>query len=68
MVGYAFATEYPDRVTRFVPIDAPLPGVGHSEQIVQDPHIRQFGFGGPDIERLVSGRELIYPISCKSFP
>ena len=28
MVGYAFAALYRDRVTRFVLIDAPLPGVG----------------------------------------
>jgi len=60
MVGYAFAAGYPDRVTRFVPIDAPLPGVGPWEQIVQDPRLWQFGFGGPDMERLVAGRERIY--------
>jgi pimeloyl-ACP methyl ester carboxylesterase len=33
MVGYAFAAQYPDRVTRFVLIDAPLPGVGPWEEI-----------------------------------
>jgi pimeloyl-ACP methyl ester carboxylesterase len=60
MVGYAFAAAYPDRVTRFVPIDAPLPGVGPWERIVQDPRMWQFGFGGPDMERLVAGRERIY--------
>jgi pimeloyl-ACP methyl ester carboxylesterase len=60
MVGYAFAATSPDRVTRFVPIDAPLPGVGPWEQIVQDPRMWQFGFGGPDMERLVAGRERIY--------
>jgi pimeloyl-ACP methyl ester carboxylesterase len=60
MVGYAFAVGHPDRVTRFVPIDAPLPGVGPWEQIVQDPRMWQFGFGGPDMERLVAGRERIY--------
>ena len=60
MVGYAFAIGFPDRVTRFVPIDAPLPGVGPWEQIVQDPRMWQFGFGGPDMERLVAGRERIY--------
>jgi pimeloyl-ACP methyl ester carboxylesterase len=60
MVGYAFAAGYPDRVTRFVPIDAPLPGVGPWEQIIQDPRLWQFGFGGPDMERLVAGRERIY--------
>jgi pimeloyl-ACP methyl ester carboxylesterase len=60
MVGYAFAATSPDRVTRFIPIDAPLPGVGPWEQIVQDPRMWQFGFGGPDMERLVAGRERIY--------
>jgi pimeloyl-ACP methyl ester carboxylesterase len=60
MVGYAFAVGFPDRVTRFVPIDAPLPGIGPWEQIVQDPRMWQFGFGGPDMERLVAGRERIY--------
>jgi pimeloyl-ACP methyl ester carboxylesterase len=60
MVGYAFAVGSPDRVARFVPIDAPLPGVGPWEQIVQDPRMWQFGFGGPDMERLVAGRERIY--------
>jgi pimeloyl-ACP methyl ester carboxylesterase len=29
MVGYAFAAQHPDRVTRWVAMDAPLPGVGH---------------------------------------
>jgi pimeloyl-ACP methyl ester carboxylesterase len=60
MVGYAVAATSPERVTRFIPIDAPLPGVGPWEQIVQDPRMWQFGFGGPDMERLVSGRERIY--------
>jgi pimeloyl-ACP methyl ester carboxylesterase len=59
-VGYALAAQFPGRVTSFVPIDAPLPGIGPWEQIVQDPHMWQFGFGGPDMERLVAGRERIY--------
>jgi pimeloyl-ACP methyl ester carboxylesterase len=60
MVGYAFAATHPDRVRRFVPIDAPIPGVGPWDQITQDPTMWQFGFGGPDMERLVEGRERIY--------
>jgi pimeloyl-ACP methyl ester carboxylesterase len=60
MVGYAFAVGFPHRVIRFAPIDAPLPGIGPWEQIVQDPRMWQFGFGGPDMERLVAGRERIY--------
>ena len=35
MVGYAFAAEYPARVSRFVLIDAPLPGVGPWDDIVK---------------------------------
>jgi pimeloyl-ACP methyl ester carboxylesterase len=59
MVGYTFAAEHPDRVNRFVPIDAPLPGVDPWEDIQRDPRMWQFGFGGPDMERLVEGRERI---------
>jgi hypothetical protein len=32
MVGYAFAAQYPDRVTRFVLIDAPLPVSGRGRR------------------------------------
>src|SRR5208282_194052 len=35
MVGYAFAALFPDRVTRWVAMDAPLPGIGDWEQIIQ---------------------------------
>ena len=37
MVGYAFAAQYRNRVTRFVVIDAPLPGVGPWEEILKNP-------------------------------
>ena len=60
MVGYAFAAQYPDRVKRFVPIDAPLPGIGPWEEILKNPLLWHFRFGGPDMERLVEGRERIY--------
>jgi pimeloyl-ACP methyl ester carboxylesterase len=60
MVGYAFAAQYPDRVTRFVLIDAPVPGVGPWEEILKNPLLWHFRFGGPDMERLVAGRERIY--------
>jgi pimeloyl-ACP methyl ester carboxylesterase len=60
MVGYAFAAQYPDRVSRFVLIDAPLPGVGPWEEILKNPLLWHFRFGGPDMERLVAGRERIY--------
>jgi len=60
MVGYAFAAEHPDRVTKFALLDAPLPGVGPWEEILKSPLLWHFRFGGPDMERLVKGRERIY--------
>jgi pimeloyl-ACP methyl ester carboxylesterase len=60
MVGYAFAAQYPTRVTRFALIDAPLPGVGPWDDIVRSHALWHFSFYGPDAERLVKGRERIY--------
>ena len=61
MVGYAFAAQYPGRVTRFVLMDAPLPGIGPWDKIVCGNHaLWHFSFWGPDAERLVAGRERIY--------
>ena len=60
MVGYAFAALHPARVMRFALIDAPLPGVGPWEEILKNPLLWHFRFGGPDMERLVAGRERIY--------
>jgi pimeloyl-ACP methyl ester carboxylesterase len=60
MVGYAFASQHRDRVRRFVPIDAPLPGVGPWDEVLKEPSMWHFGFRGPDMERLVDGRERIY--------
>ena len=60
MVGYAFAAQHPERVTRFVLIDAPVPGIGPWEEILKNPLLWHFRFGGPDMERLVAGRERIY--------
>lgn len=60
MVGYAFAAQYPQRVTRFVIMDAPLPGVGPWEEVLKSPLLWHFRFGGPDMERLVAGHERIY--------
>ncbi|EJL20248.1 alpha/beta fold hydrolase [Novosphingobium sp. AP12] len=60
MVGYAFAAQNRARVTRFVLMDAPLPGVGPWEEILKNPLLWHFRFGGPDMERLVAGRERIY--------
>lgn len=60
MVGYAFAAQYSQRVIRFALIDAPLPGIGPWEEILKNPLLWHFRFGGPDMERLVAGRERIY--------
>jgi pimeloyl-ACP methyl ester carboxylesterase len=60
MVGYAFAVQYPERTTRFVLIDAPVPGIGPWEEVLKSPLLWHFRFGGPDMERLVAGRERIY--------
>jgi len=61
MVGYAFAAQYPDRVTRWVAIDAPLPGIGDIwQQQLSNPKTWHFNFHGPDEERLVAGRERIF--------
>lgn len=60
MVGYAFAAQYPDRVTSFVIMDAPLPGVGPWDEIIRSRSLWHFSFQGPDAERLVAGRERIY--------
>src|SRR5262245_34874438 len=60
MVGFAFATQHPERVTSFVIMDAPVPGVGPWEEVLKNPLLWHFRFGGPDMERLVAGRERIY--------
>jgi pimeloyl-ACP methyl ester carboxylesterase/quercetin dioxygenase-like cupin family protein len=60
MVAFAFAAANPQQVTRLVLIDAPVPGVGPWEEIVKNPLLWHFRFGGPDMERLVAGRERIY--------
>lgn len=60
MVGYALAAEYPDRITKFVIMDAPLPGIGPWDDIVRSHALWHFSFWGPDAERLVKGRERIY--------
>ena len=60
MVGYAFAAQHPDRVKKFVIIDAPLPGIGPWDDIVRSHALWLFSFYGPDAERMVKGRERIY--------
>jgi pimeloyl-ACP methyl ester carboxylesterase len=60
MVGYSLAAQYPSRIKRWVVIDAPLPGIGNWDTIVRSPLLWHFNFRGPDVERLVQGRERIY--------
>jgi pimeloyl-ACP methyl ester carboxylesterase/uncharacterized RmlC-like cupin family protein len=60
MVSFAFAASYRERTTRLVMLDAPVPGIGPWDEILKSPLLWHFRFGGPDMERLVAGRERIY--------
>jgi pimeloyl-ACP methyl ester carboxylesterase len=60
MVAFAYAARYRDKTDRLVVMDAPVPGVPPWEQLVRNPLLWHFSFGGPDAERLVAGRERIY--------
>jgi pimeloyl-ACP methyl ester carboxylesterase len=60
MVAYAYAARYPDKTSRLVVMDSPVPGIPPWNQIVRLPALWHFNFGGPDAERLVAGRERIY--------
>ena len=60
MVAYAYAARYRDMTEKLVVMDAPVPGVPPWDDIVRNPLLWHFDFGGPDMERLVKGRERIY--------
>lgn len=60
MVAFAFVASHRDRTTRLVVMDAPVPGIGPWEEVLKNPLLWHFRFGGPDMERLVAGRERIY--------
>lgn len=60
MVAYAYAARYRDKTEKLVVMDAPVPGVPPWDEIVRSPMLWHFDFGGPDVERLVKGRERIY--------
>ena len=60
MVGYAYAAQNRNRVSRWVVIDAPLPGLGHWQDVINDHRTWHFDFYGPDEERLIAGRERLY--------
>ncbi len=60
MVGYALAAQFPERITKWAIIDAPIPGIGPWDDILKSPLLWHFNFRGPDVDRLVKGRERIY--------
>lgn len=60
MVAYAYAARYSDKVDKLVVMDAPVPGIAPWDEIVLNPALWHFNFGGADAERLVKGRERIY--------
>ena len=60
MVAFALVAEQPQRVGHLVLMDAPIPGVGPWDEILKSPMLWHFHFYGPDMERLVKGRERIY--------
>ena len=60
MVAFALTTRRPERVRRLVLMDAPIPGVADWNELSRAPGVWHFSFRGPDVERLVAGRERIY--------
>ncbi len=60
MVAFQLAARHPARVRTLALFDAPVPGVGPWDEILKNPLLWHFRFGGPDMERLVAGRERIY--------
>lgn len=60
MVAYAYTAQYRDKVDRLVVMDAPVPGLAGWEDQIHRPQVWHFFFYGPDVERLVAGRERIY--------
>jgi pimeloyl-ACP methyl ester carboxylesterase len=60
MVAYAYAARYPEKTEKLIVMDAPVPGIPPWDSIVRAPALWHFDFGGPDVERLVKGRERIY--------
>ncbi|MDX2264128.1 MAG: alpha/beta hydrolase [Hyphomicrobiales bacterium] len=60
MVAYAYAAQYPDKVSRLALLEAPLPGIQPWDDILKNPRVWHFSFHGPYAEKLVAGRERIY--------
>ncbi len=59
MVGYAYASKFPEETEKLVLMDAPLPGIAGFEKAFNGPEWH-FRFNGPTPEKLVEGRERIY--------
>jgi pimeloyl-ACP methyl ester carboxylesterase/quercetin dioxygenase-like cupin family protein len=59
MIAYAYAARYPDKVERLIVMDAPIPGIDPWDEVKCSPQTWHFNFRGPDVERLVQGRERI---------
>src|SRR5262249_22365354 len=60
MGWFAFSIQHPERVKRFVLIDAPVPGGGTWDEILQNPLLWHFRLCGAGHEGRVAGRERIY--------
>jgi pimeloyl-ACP methyl ester carboxylesterase len=60
MVAYAYTAQFPDKVSKLVVIDAPIPGIPPWDDIIKNPALWHFNFWGPEEEKLVEGRERIY--------
>jgi pimeloyl-ACP methyl ester carboxylesterase len=60
MVAYAYAARYPEKTTKLVVMDGPVPGITPWADIVRLPVLWHFDLGGKDALRLVQGRERIY--------
>ena len=56
MVGYAFAAQFPRRVTKWIVMDAPIPGLGTWEKQLVNPLVWHFNFRGPDESRFTGMR------------
>jgi pimeloyl-ACP methyl ester carboxylesterase len=59
-VAYAYAAQYPEKVSRLVFMEAPVAGVGPWKDVTAMPALWHWHFGGFEAERLVQGRERIY--------
>lgn len=60
IVAHSYAARYRASVERLVFMEAPIPGVGPWNEVTALPALWHWNFGGPDMERLVAGRERIY--------